>query len=138
MGRNRLVKTWGDILGLASEGRSYISIAYFAETNPYCDFLVHECAHAFHNNKRRVVGLPESRNKEWLLPIKFKHRETFAYSCEFFSKITARSRTKAERIEHLANYRKLCPCPENAVDVEEVDHILERAVHARNGWKKDS
>lgn len=130
-----LAEDTGSILGMASETRSYISIEYFAETNPYCSYLVHECAHAFHNNKRRVVGLPETRKKQWLLPISFRHRETFAYSCEFYSTIVARSKTKADRLHQLSAYRKLSPCPEECVDAAEVDAILEQAVNARNGWK---
>ena len=40
-----IAKDVDGILGLASETRSFISIEYFAETNPYCNYLVHECAH---------------------------------------------------------------------------------------------
>ena len=69
------------------------------------------------------------------LPVRFRLRETFAYSCEFYSAIIARSKTKADRIRHLSMYRRLSPCLEDYVDANEVDAILEQAVNARNGLK---
>ena len=37
--------------------------------------------------ERRTVGLPETRQREWLLDIDFRKRETFAYACEAYSRI---------------------------------------------------
>jgi hypothetical protein len=53
----------------------------------FADFVVHEAAHVFHNCKRFTVGLPETRTKEFLLPIDSHQRETFAYACEVYSRI---------------------------------------------------
>jgi hypothetical protein len=33
------------------------------------------------------IGLPETRTREWLLPIDFRKRETFGYACEAYARI---------------------------------------------------
>ena len=85
------------IVGMSEETTCYVSPDYFAEGDPFADFIVHEAAHIFHNCKRRTIGLPETRTKEWLLDIEFRQRETFAYSCEAYARIVARARNPAER-----------------------------------------
>jgi hypothetical protein len=75
------------IVGLSAETTCFVSLDYFTETNRFADFVVHEAAHVFHNCKRRTVGLPETRRREWLLEIAFQKRETFAYACEAFSRV---------------------------------------------------
>jgi hypothetical protein len=75
------------IVGLSEETRCYVSTSYFTEEDPFADFVVHEAAHVFHNWKRRYAGLPFTRRREWLLPIEFRMRETFAYACEAYSRI---------------------------------------------------
>ena len=72
-------------VGLSEEMKCYVSLEYFTETDPFADYIVHEVAHIFHNCKRKTLGLPHSRSKEWLLNIDFVKRETFAYACEFYS-----------------------------------------------------
>jgi hypothetical protein len=57
------------IVGLSEETVCYVSPAYFAQDDPFADFIVHEAAHIFHNCKRATVGLRETRTKEWLLDI---------------------------------------------------------------------
>ena len=59
------------IVGMSEETTCYVSPEYFAEDDPFADFIVHEAAHIFHNCKRRTVGLRETRRKEWLLDIEF-------------------------------------------------------------------
>ena len=56
---------------------------------------MHEVAHIFHNCKRRTLGLPHSRTKEWLLDIAFVERETFAYACETYSRILEQTHGRA-------------------------------------------
>ena len=73
------------IVGLSQGTTCYVSLAYFKETDPCADFIVHEVAHIFHNCKRATIGLPVSRRREWLLDIDFRKRELFAYACEAFS-----------------------------------------------------
>jgi hypothetical protein len=80
------------IVGLSEETTCYVSPDYFAEDDPFADFIVHEAAHIFHNCKRRTIGLRETRRKEWLLDIDFGQRETFAYACEAYARITASER----------------------------------------------
>src|SRR5262249_45320167 len=94
-----------------SEGTTpYISLAYFVNQDPCSDFLVHEVAHVFHNAKRETVGLPKKRRCEWLLPIAFRMRETFAYACESYSRILERGPGSAER-RALLQELKLGPAP---------------------------
>ena len=52
------------ILGLSEETTCYVSPEYFAESDPFADFIVHEAAHIFHNCKRGTVGLRQTRTKD--------------------------------------------------------------------------
>ena len=123
------------IVGMSIEKTSYVSTAYFEDTGPFEDFVVHEAAHVFHNCKRRTIDLPHTRRKEWLLPIAFRKRELFAYSCEAYSRILELARSPAHRKELLDEYR--AGHVPSALGDQEVDHleILANAVAARNGWK---
>ena len=85
------------LVGLSEETTCYVSPVYFAEDDPFADFIVHEAAHIFHNCKRATVGLRETRTKEWLLDIDFRKRETFAYSCEAYARVLERGKTPSER-----------------------------------------
>jgi hypothetical protein len=60
---------------------------YFQTEEPLADFIVHEVAHIFHNCKRKRIGLPFPRRREWLLEIDFAKRETFACACEAYSRL---------------------------------------------------
>ena len=123
------------IVGLSEETRCYVSTAYFTEQDPYADFVVHESAHVFHNWKREYAGLPYTRNREWLLPIKYQKRETFAYACETYSRILEGTRGLADRRRRLAEYAANHAPTADIVSEELVD-ILTEAVAARNGWKR--
>jgi hypothetical protein len=123
------------IVGLSEETTCYVSPDYFAEDDPFADFIVHEAAHIFHNCKRRTIGLRETRRKEWLLDIEFRQRETFAYSCEAYARIVARAKGPAERRELAAEYGSKRPISEKRVDPAEVASIVAEAANARNGWK---
>lgn len=73
------------ILGKSEATTCYICANYFdPEHEPFSDYLVHEVAHVFHNWKRERVGLPYTRNREWLLEIDFHERENFALACEAY------------------------------------------------------
>ena len=123
------------IVGLSEETTCYVSPEYFAEDDPFADFIVHEAAHIFHNCKRRTVGLRETRRKEWLLDIEFRRRETFAYSCEAYASIVARAKSPAERRALAAEYGSERWTTEGRVDPDEVASIVAAAASARNGWK---
>jgi DNA-binding XRE family transcriptional regulator len=88
-----------DIVGLSESTTCYVSMTYFKEDDQFADFVVHEAAHNFHNCKRRTIGLPETRRREWLLPIEYRMRETFAYSCEAYARILERATTPTERVK---------------------------------------
>lgn len=75
------------ILGLSEETSCYVSVEYFTDSGRFADFVVHDAAHGFHNCKRRTIGLPSTRRREWILDIDFAKRETFAYPCEAYSRI---------------------------------------------------
>ena len=123
-------------VGLSVETTCYVSLEYFAEDDPFADYVVHEVAHIFHNCKRRTLGLPYSRTKEWLLDIAFAKRETFAYACEIYSRILEQTHGRAERVALLAQYASSANPVDHRVDQAELRGVLADAVEARNGWKR--
>ncbi len=76
-----------DLPGLSQETTCFVTARHLEGRDRFDDFIAHEAAHVFHNWKREHVGLRSTRTKEWLLPIEFRKRETFAYSCEVYSRI---------------------------------------------------
>ena len=122
-------------VGMSVGTTCFVSMDYFRANHRFADFVVHEAAHVFHNCKRHTVGLPDTRWREWLLEIDFSKRETFAYSCEAYSRIlelgdSAHARRKL--------YRELesGPMPgDEQVCVQDYIDTLRAAVAARNGWK---
>ena len=135
VGAKLLGKKAARIVGMSEETTCYVSPDYFAETDPFADFIVHEAAHIFHNCKRRTIGLHETRRKEWLLDIEFTKRETFAYSCEAYARIVARAKRFAERRELAVEYGSKKRISAEHVDPAEVASIVTEAANARNGWK---
>lgn len=124
------------ILGLNLERECYVSMDYFAEPDPFADYVIHEVAHIFHNCKRETIGLPFSRSKEWLLGIRFAKRETFAYACETYGRILEQAHGKEQRRLFLAQYARGPGPGDNQVERSELLDILAEAVEARNGWKR--
>lgn len=123
------------IVGLSESTTCYVSPDYFAEEDPFADFIVHEAAHIFHNCKRRTLGLRETRTKEWLLDIEYRKRETFAYSCEAYGRVLEQAKGPRERRALAAEYGQRVRISEERVDPAEVAAIVEEAGSARNGWK---
>jgi hypothetical protein len=124
------------IVGLSEETTCFVSALYFLERSRMEDFVIHEAAHIFHNCKRGTAGLPETRTREWLLPIAFGKRETFAYSCEAYGWIIEHARNRAARIlmaEKVADQARRLS--EETIDPAEVAAIVRAACQARNGWK---
>jgi hypothetical protein len=124
-----------NIVGYSVESTCYVSIDYFACDDPYADYVVHEAAHLFHNTRRTSIGLPETRHQQWLLPIDFRKRETFAYAVEAYSRICELSKKQAERRSLLAELVSRPPPLDDRVDPEEYLDILSEAIGRRNGWK---
>jgi hypothetical protein len=135
LGANVLGEDAPSIVGMSQDRTCYVSPAYFAEDDPFADFIVHEVAHIFHNCKRRTIGLPETRRKEWLLDIEFCKRETFAYSCEAYARVLTRAKNAADRRSLAADYGSVARISAERVDPAEVAEILGEAAAARNGWK---
>jgi len=123
------------LVGLSEETTCYVSPDYFAEDDPFADFIIHEAAHVFHNCKRASIGLRETRTKEWLLDIEYRKRETFAYSCEAYGRVLQRARSPSERRALAADYGTTPRISEERVDPAEVAGIVVEAAAARNGWK---
>jgi len=123
-----------NIVGFSEEQTCYVSPAYFEETHPFADFVVHEAAHIFHNSWRRTVGLPETRNRKYILHIDFLKQETFAYACEAYSRILERNRNVKER-RQLAQEFDGFDVSDERVDATEVAEIVRAACERRNGWK---
>ena len=134
LGADLLADDAPGIVGLSEESRCYVSLEYFSTGDRFSDFIVHETAHMFHNNKRRAAGLPETRTREWLLDIEFRKRETFAYACEAYGRFLELSTRPAERRMLLGELQH--PPADDRVDEGEYRDILEEAVVARNGWKR--
>ena len=135
IGAKPISKEAQQIVGMSAELTCYVSMKYFTDDDPYDDFVVHEAAHVFHNVKRRTIGLRGSPRKEWLLPIAFRKRETFAYACEAYSRILDLSLRPKDRQMHLDQLKQsFCP-PDEQVDADEYYDILANAIAKRNGWK---
>jgi hypothetical protein len=123
------------IVGLSEETACYVSLRYFDPGDPFEDFIAHEAAHIFHNCKRHTVGLPETRKREWLLDIAYRKRETFAYSCEAYSRIVERAPRLRDRPALAAEYASKVRISAESVDPAEIGDILDAACTVRNGWK---
>lgn len=123
------------VVGISEHMTCYVSPDYFAEDDPFADFVVHEAAQVFHNCKRVTIGLRETRTKEWLLDIEYRQRETFAYSCEAYACIVARAKSPAERRALAAEYGADRRISDEQVDPAEVASIVAEAAATRNGWK---
>ena len=125
-----------NLVGLSEGTTCYLSANYFDATGRFDDFLIHEVAHIFHNCKRRLLGLRETRQREWLLEIDFSKRETFAYACETYSRIHEVGGGLQARQSLLAEYGQGPMPADDRVEVDEYLDILREAVVARNGWKR--
>lgn len=124
------------LLGLSQGTTCYVTAEYFVERGRIEDFVIHEAAHVFHNCKRRNLGLPHTRTKEWLLHLEFAERERFAYSCEAFGWIVERASSRAERLALGERFAANgFGDGETSVDPEDVADIVQEACAARNGWK---
>jgi hypothetical protein len=97
--------------------------------------MVHEAAHIFHNCKRETIELPTTRRREWL-EIDYAKRETFAYSCEAYSRILELGKTRSARSKLLSELAEGPMPPDEHVDGAGYVDILREAVAARNGWKR--
>jgi len=124
------------LVGLSEGTTCSVSAEYFATGHRFADFIVHETTHVFHNCKRRTIGLPETRTKEWLLEIEFRKRETFAYACEAYSRILELSRCSMERAYLIEELAAGSMPDDERVDAAEFLDILREAVSARSGWKR--
>jgi hypothetical protein len=124
-----------NLVGLSEENICYVSTQYFSDDDPFADFIVHEVAHIFHNCKRTTFGLRATRNKEWLLDIDFRKRETFAYSCEAYARILERAKSTTERRTLAQEYARASSVSDERVDSAEVSGIIREAAVVRNGWK---
>ncbi len=123
------------VVGLSVETNCYISMAYFGAQEELSDYVVHEAAHVFHNTKRQTIGLAETGRREWLLPIAYRKRETFAYACETYSRIMEIAKRPAARKALLETVRERAMPSDERIDPDEYLAILADAIIRRNGWK---
>ena len=136
LGASILGDNSSQIVGLNLERECYVSMDYFADEDPFADYVTHEVAHVFHNCKRQTVGLPYSGSREWLLEISFARRETFAYACEAYGRILEQAGRKQRRHSLLTQYARGPAPSDDRVEPTELLDILAEAVDARNGWKR--
>ena len=123
-------------VGMGEETTSYVSMIYFAESDPFADYVVHEMAHVFHNWKRAWTGLLPIRHREFLLNIKFAKRELFAFACEVYSRILEMGWCRRERRSLLDRFAHESHIAGKGKERVELLEILSAAVEARNGWKR--
>ena len=123
------------LVGCSVGSSSYVSMRYFTDDDPLADYVVHEAAHAFHNTKRATLGLPQRDSCEWLLPIEFAKRETFAYACEAYSCITRLAGSPRKRLALLKEIEQLGTPSDPRVDAGEYLNLLNEAVSGKNGWQ---
>lgn len=135
LGAELLGEAMPHLVGLSEEATCYVSPEYFAEDDPFADFIVHEAAHIFHNCKRATIGLRETRTKVWLLDIEYRKRETFAYSCEAYARVLQRGKNNGERRALAEEYGRAARISEERVDATEAATLVREAAAARNGWK---
>ena len=124
------------IVGLSSETTCFVTSEYFHAQDRFDDFVVHEAAHIFHNCKRNSLGMSSTARREWLLEIAYQKRETFAYSCETYSRILQLGKGSAARRDLLEEIEAGPMPPDDRVDPQEYVDILREAVQAGNGWKR--
>lgn len=135
MGSAPLAEDGSLIVGFSEGTTCYVSVQRFQDDCPYSDYITHEAAHVFHSCKRKTLGLPRRKRCEWLLDIDFRHRETFAYACETYSRIVVAG-SRSERRTMFARYTEGAMPADERVDIDEYLDILAEAVSARNGWKR--
>jgi hypothetical protein len=135
LGAELLANDAPHLVGLSEETTCFVSPEYFAEDDPFADFVVHEVAHIFHNCKRATIGLRETRTKVWLLDIEYRKRETFAYSCEAYARVLERGKNPTQRRAIAEEYCRAVRISDERVDSAEVASIVRAAAAARNGWK---
>lgn len=123
------------VLGISEGTSCYVTSRYFSQSDPFSDFVVHEVAHIFHNCKRQTLNLPHKRRQEWLLDIAFRKRETFAYTCEVYSRILEQASTVEAKCALVEVYADSVFEDDERFDVVESLSILREAVRSRKGWK---
>ncbi len=135
VGAELLAKNAPHLVGLSEEITCYVSPEYFAEDDPFAEFIVHEVAHVFHNCKRATIGLRETRTKQRLLEIDYRKRETFAYSCEFYGVVLKHSADASARRRLAVELFRAKSLSDTRVDAQEVADIVLDAASSRAGWK---
>ncbi|KGC70274.1 hypothetical protein DP57_6089 [Burkholderia pseudomallei] len=135
LGARRLSSQADDLVGLSQDTTCYVSLAYFDQTDPFADYVVHEAAHVLHNCRRTTIGLPERRHCATPLDIAFRQRETFAYACEAYSRIVAMAQGCEARQAALERHTASGLPPDERVDHGQYLAILAEAVRSRNGWQ---
>ena len=125
------------IVGFSVSVTCYVSLEYFRNDaeSKFADYVVHEAAHIFHNARRRDADLIDKNENDWLLPIDYSKRETFAYSCEAYSRICELAPSQQVRQTFLEDLKQKPPPIDDQVDANEYFAILTSAVNRRNGWK---
>ncbi|WP_244158739.1 hypothetical protein, partial [Caballeronia fortuita] len=124
------------VVGMSQDTTCYVSLAYFRDTDPFADYVVHEAAHVLHNCRRAAIGLAERRSCPNPLDIAFGKRETFAYACEAYSQILVSAPGAAARQAALSCHEEHGLPPDERVDHDEYLDILSDAIRARNGWRR--
>ncbi|HEU4727036.1 MAG TPA: hypothetical protein VFT22_04085 [Kofleriaceae bacterium] len=120
------------LVGISEEMTCYVSPDYFAEDDPFADFIVHEAAHIFHNCKRRA---PRDAHEG----VAARHRVPAARDLRVLVRglrLHRRPREEPGRAPGLAaDHGSERRISDERVDPSEVASIVAEAASARNSWK---
>jgi hypothetical protein len=110
--------------GLCAAGHAWVLPRAFAAPEGFTDVVVHEVAHLLHTLRGEDVGLPTVGP---LLRVPPLRRETFAYACEVWARVTADAATPPERIERLRVFRATAAPEDARVQRPTLDALLAAA-----------
>ena len=120
-----------DVIGKNTGLKCFVSYRYFDDFTGIDDYIVHECAHFFHNIKYKYIGIERKNDEERLVEIAFHNRELFAYSIEFYTKIKYLIGQGHDKNQLLS----LLDDISINEDSERAKSLVKQALKKRNGWK---
>ncbi|MDO8806697.1 MAG: hypothetical protein Q7R35_19970, partial [Elusimicrobiota bacterium] len=121
--------------GITSGTFAHVSHSAYERNDDRFDVVVHEAAHLLHYLKPKHYSLHVKRGQERFVDVKFLDRELFAYTCEAYTKVLEKGKSKAVKT-FTEEIWKACAClPESKSFVKEIAGLLLKAAKSRNGWK---
>lgn len=120
-----------NIAGKNTGLKCFVSYHYLDDFAGVDDYIVHECAHFFHNIKYKYIGIERRNDEERLVEIAFHNRELFAYSVEFYTKIKYLIGQGCSK-DRLLSWLDDISINE---DADQAKSLVKQALNKKNGWK---